>query len=127
MIANSINNNSSIIADYKSFIEKCNNYMNQSKIYNKKEFNIALQNIYNKNKYNFLLKPNLIKNIIGKWKSNSLRFTKFNTITNQYNKDGELILLEDTNTIIYLNNKRIQFFQNIIYGVVMHDITSKSI
>ena len=93
--------------------------MDQSEIYNKKEFNIALQNIYNKNKYNFLLKPNIIKNIIGKWKSNSLSFTKINTITNQYNKDGEIILLEDTNTIIYLNNKRIQFFQNIIYGVVM--------
>ena len=41
--------------------------MDQSEIYNKKEFNIALQNIYNKNKYNFLLKPNTIKNIIGKW------------------------------------------------------------
>ena len=53
-----------------------------------------------------MLKPNIIKNIIGKWKSNSLSFTKFNTITNQYNKDGELILLEDTNTIIYLSNKK---------------------
>ena len=81
--------------------------MNQSKNYNKKEFNIALQNIYNKNKYNFLLKQNLIKNIIGKWKSNSLRFTKFKTITNQYKKDGELILLDDTNTIIYLNKKNL--------------------
>ena len=30
--------------------------MNQSKNYNKKEFNIALQNIYNKNKYNFFVK-----------------------------------------------------------------------
>ena len=30
LIVNSIKNNSSIIADYKLFIEKCNNYMNQS-------------------------------------------------------------------------------------------------
>ena len=64
LIVNSIKNNSSIIADYKSFIEKCNIYMDQSEIYNKKEFNIALQNIYNQSKYNFLLKPNTIKNII---------------------------------------------------------------
>ena len=82
--------------------------MNQSKNYNMKEFNIALQNIYNKNKYNFLVKPNDIKNIIGKWKSNSLRFTKFNAIINQYNKEGELILWKRKNTIIYLSNKKNQ-------------------
>ena len=50
LIVNSIKNNSSIIANYKLFIEKCSIYMEQSEIYNKKEFNIALQNIYNKNK-----------------------------------------------------------------------------
>ena len=80
--------------------------MDQSEIYNKKEFTIALQNIYNINKYNLLLKPNTIKNIIGNWKSNSLLFAKFNAIINQYNKQGELILWEHTNTIIYLSNKK---------------------
>ena len=43
----------------------------------------------------------------------------FNIITNQYYKDGELILLKDTNTIIYLNNKKIKFLKNIIYRLVM--------
>ena len=80
--------------------------MDNSEIYNKKEFTNELQKIYNDNKYNFLLKPNTIKNIIGKWKSNSLRFTKFNAIINQYNKEGELILWDHTNTIIYLSNKK---------------------
>jgi len=97
---------SNIISDYKSFIEKCNNYMDNTEIYNKKEFTIALQKIYNDNKYAFLLKPNTIKNIIGKWKSNSLRFTKFNALNNQFNKEGELILWDHTNTIIYLSNKK---------------------
>ena len=119
LLVNSIKNNSSIINDYKSFIKKCNNFMDQSEIYNKKEFTIALQNIYNINKYNFLLKPNTIKNIIGNWKSKSLHFTKYNAIINQYNKEGELILWEHTHTIIYLSNKKILFLQNIIYGVVM--------
>ena len=103
---NKIKIDSNIISDYKSFIEKCNKFMDNSEIYNKKEFTNELQKIYNDNKYNFLLKPNTIKNIIGKWKSNSLRFTKFNAIINQYNKEGELILWDHTNTIIYLSNKK---------------------
>ena len=103
---NTLKNKSNLISDYKSYIEKCNLYMDKSEIYNKKEFTIALQNIYNENKYCFLLKPNTIKNIIGKWKANSLRFTKFNAIINQYNKEGELILWEHSNTIIYLSNKK---------------------
>ena len=102
-IINKIKIDSNIISDYKSFIEKCNKFMDNSEIYNKKEFTNKLQKICNDNKYNFLLKPNTIKNIIGKWKSNSLRFTKFNAIINQYNKEGELILWDHTNTIIYLN------------------------
>ena len=83
----------------------------------RKIFTNALQNIYNENKCKFLLKPNTIKNIIGKWKSNSLRFTKFNALINQYNKEGELILWEHTNSIIYLRNKKFLFPKNIIYGV----------
>ena len=106
LTVNKMKIDTNIISDYKSFIEKCNNYMDNSVNYNKKEFTNALQKIYNDNKYNFLLKPNTIKNIIGKWKSNSVRFTKINAIINQYNKEGELILWEHTNTVIYLSNKK---------------------
>ena len=66
-----------------------------------KDFTINLQNIYNENHYNFQLKENTIKNIIGRWKSNSLRFTKYNAIENRYNKNKELILWEYNNTTIF--------------------------
>ena len=93
--------------------------MDNSEIYDIKEFTNALQKIYNDNKYTFLLKQNTIKNIIGKWKSNSLQFTEFNAINNQYNKEGVLILWDHTNTITYLSNKKILFLPNIIYGVAI--------
>ena len=75
-------------------------------IYNKKEFTIKLQNIYNENKYNFRLKENTIKNIIGRWKSNSLWFTKYNALENRYNKNNELILWEYNNRAIFISNKK---------------------
>ena len=73
-------------------MNKCYKYLDSVEEYNKKDFTINLQNIYNENHYNFQLKENTIKNIIGRWKSNSLRFTKYNAIENRYNKNKELIL-----------------------------------
>ena len=69
-----------LIGNYNDYLNKCYNYLDSSENYNKTEFKNALQNIYNENKYNFRLKENTIKNIIGRWKSNSLRFTKYNAI-----------------------------------------------
>ena len=65
-----------------------------------------LQNIYNENKYSFKLKENTKKNIIGRWKANSLRFTKYNAIENKYNKNNELRLWEYNNSAIYISNKK---------------------
>ena len=76
-----------------------------------------MQNIYNENKYNFHLKENTIKNIIGRWKNNSLRFTKYNSIENRYNKNNELILWEYNNSPIYTSNKKNLFQVNISYGL----------
>ena len=73
-------------------MNKCYKYLDSVEEYNKKDFTINLQNIYNENHYYFQLKENTIKNIIGRWKSNSLRFTKYNAIENRYNKNKELIL-----------------------------------
>ena len=70
--------------------------------------------IYNENKYNFKLKENTIKNIIGRWKNISLRFTKYNAIENKFNKNNELILWDYTNTLIYTSNKKTQYFKDII-------------
>ena len=50
--------------------------------YNKKQFSKNLQNIYNKIIYDFRLKENTFKNIISRWKTNSLRFTKYNALEN---------------------------------------------
>ena len=52
------------------------------------------------------IKENTIKNIIGRWKASSLRFTKYSAIENKYNKKGELILFDYTNTIIYTSSKK---------------------
>ena len=64
----------------------------------KKEFTIKLQEIYNEKKYNFLFKDNTIKNILGRQKANSLRFTKYSAIENRFNKNEELILWEYNNS-----------------------------
>ena len=74
--------------------------------YNKKEFTCKLQNIFNEIKYDFLLKENTIKNIIGRWKKNSLRFTKYNAIENRNNKNNELILWEYNNNAILASIKK---------------------
>ena len=106
IIVNEIKNDTHIIESYKDYIDKCKKYLDSTEVYNKQEFTVALQNIYNENKYNFLLKENTIKNIIGSWKKDSLRFTKFNAIINKYNKKNKLILWDQGNTVIYLSNKK---------------------
>ena len=58
------------------------------------------------NKYNFKLKENTIKNIIDRWKNNSLKFTKYSTIENKFNKNGEFILYDYTNNRIYTWTKK---------------------
>lgn len=77
-----------LIGNYNDYINKCYKYLDSTDIYNKKEFIQHLQIIYNENKFNFTLKENTIKNIIGRWKHNSLRFTKYNAIENKYNKNN---------------------------------------
>ena len=64
-----------------------------------------------KNKYNFRLKENSIKNIIGRWKSNLLRFTKYNAIEHKYNKNNDLILWEYNNNAIFMSDKKIPYFE----------------
>ena len=86
LITNNIKIETNLIGTYNDYINRCFKYLDSTEEYNKKEFTIKLQNIYNENKYNFLLKENTIKNIIGRWKNNSLKFTKYNAIENRYNK-----------------------------------------
>ena len=95
-----------IINNYNDFINKCFNYLDSTEHYNKSEFTQKLQNIYNENNYNFALKENTIKNVIGRWKQNSLKFTKYNAIEHRYNKNNELILWDYVNTVIYTGNKK---------------------
>ena len=95
-----------LIGNYNDYINKCFKYLDSTENYNKKEFTLNLQNIYNENKYDFRLKENTIKNIISRWKTNSLRFTKYNAIENRYNKNNELILWEYNNSAIFISNKK---------------------
>ena len=81
-------------------------YLNSTDYYKHKEFTTKLQEIYNENNYDFKLKENTVKNIIGRWKLTSLRFTKYNAIENKYNKKGDLILYDYSNTIIYTSSKK---------------------
>ena len=102
-------NETNLIGNYNEYINKCFKYLDSTEDYNKKEFTINLQNIYNENKYDFRLKENTIKNIISRWKTNSLRFTKYNAIENRYNKNKELILWEYNNSAIFTSNKKNPF------------------
>ena len=99
-------NSKNIIGNYNDYISKCNQYLDSTENYNKNEMRIKLQEIYNNNNYNFRLKENTINNIINRWKSNSLRFTKYNAIENRTNKNGDLILWDYENTMIYTSNKK---------------------
>ena len=95
-----------LIGHYNEYIDKCISYLNSTEYYNRKEFTTKLQELYNESNYDFKLKENTIKNIIGRWKLTSLRFTKYSAIENKYNKKGELILFNYTNTIIYTSSKK---------------------
>ena len=85
---------------------KCNFYLDSQEIYKRKDFTAKLQEIYNENKYNFNLKENTIKNIISRWKTISLRFTKYNALDNKFNKQKELILWAHEETLISTSNKK---------------------
>ena len=61
-----------------------------------------------------MLKENTIKNIIGRWKDHSLKFTKYNALEHRYNKNNELILWDYANTVIYSSNKKKKYHQNIL-------------
>ena len=91
---NNIKIETNLIGSYNDYITKCFRYLDSTEEYNKKLFTMNLQNIYNENKYSFKLKENTIKNSIGRWKSNSLRFTKYNAIENKFYINNELILWE---------------------------------
>ena len=80
LITTNIKFETNLIGTYNDYINRCFKYFDSTEEYNKKEFKTVLQNIYNENKYSFKLKENTIKNIIGRWKANSLRFTKYNAI-----------------------------------------------
>ena len=53
-----------------------------------------------------MLKENKIKNIITRWKHNSLKFTKYNALEHKYNKNHELVLWDYENTVVYSSNKK---------------------
>ena len=106
LLTNNLKIETNLIGTYNDYLTKCFKYLDSTEDYNKKDFKIALQNIYNENKYIFKLKENTIKNIIGRWKSNSLRFTKYNALENRTNKNNELRLWEYNNSSIYISNKK---------------------
>ena len=108
-----------IINNYNDYISKCFNYLDSTENYNKSEFTLKLQNIYNENNYNFMLKENTIKNIIGRWKQNSLKFTKYNALEHRYNKNNDLILWDYVNTVIYTSNKKMKYQLNILFGLLI--------
>ena len=97
---------SNLIGNYNDYINKWYKYLDITEEYNKKQFSKNLQNIYNKIIYDFRLKENTFKNIISRWKTNSLRFTKYNALENWYNKSNELILWENNNSALFNSNKK---------------------
>ena len=112
-------NESDVILHYNNFILKCKFYLDSQEIYNRKDFTSKLQEIYNENRYNFNLKENTIKNIISRWKTNSLRFTKYNALYNKFNKQKKLILWAHEETVIFSSNKKNLNLVNTSFGVVM--------
>ena len=68
--------------------------MNSSTIYDRKLFKDEMKQIYNNHTYQFPLDNYLLSNIITKWKNNSVNFTKFACLKNQFDYNNNLILRE---------------------------------
>ena len=68
--------------------------MNSSTIYDRKLFKNEIKKIYNNHTYLFSQYNNLLSNIITKWKNNSVNFTKFACLKNQFDYNNNLILRE---------------------------------
>ena len=74
------------------FINLYNDVMNSSTIYDRKLFKNEIKKIYNNHTYLFSQYNNLLSNIITKWKNNSVNFTKFACLKNQFDYNNNLIL-----------------------------------
>ena len=107
------------IHNYEEFVKQCRTFMDSSEFYNKKEFRVKLLDIYNKEKYNFKLKENTIDNIINNWKSNSIKFSKYNALENYKYEENEIILWEHRTPIIYLPHKKKAIYSK--YFICSHD------
>ena len=120
------------------FINLYNDVMNSSTIYDRKLFKNEIKKIYNNHTYLFSQYNNLLSNIITKWKNNSVNFTKFACLKNQFDYNNNLILREfhtvhlesDNNKnslqldyIIWCNNenlKRIRKTHHLYIDVTFH-------
>ena len=118
-IVNDIKNKSNIISEFNDYVKKCYNLLDSQESYNKTEFIALLKDLYNDEKinYSFKLKDTTIPNIISRWKSGSLKFTKYNAIENKLYKDNNLILWDYRALVIYTSKKNVQSRVNILYGL----------
>ena len=91
--------------DKISFIEKCENLMNNSSIYDRRLFKNEFKNIYNENKYSFEINDNFLSNIISKWRSKTDRFNKTTVLNNVYDYNNNQILREYRTLYIQIGNK----------------------
>ena len=107
-VVNDIKNKSDIISDFIDFINKSFNALDSQESYNKSEFITFLKDLYNDEKihYSFKLKELTISNIISRWKSRSLKFTKYSALENKYDKYNNLILLDYISLVIFTSNKK---------------------
>ena len=87
--------------------------MNSSTIYDRKLFKNEIKKIYNNHTLIFSQDNNLLSNIITKWKNNSLYFTKFTCLKNQFDYNNNLILREflivNSESVINKNNLQLDY------------------
>ena len=78
LMLNEVVNTTNIIKIFTEFISSSYQILDTKDTYNKYELIAELKDKYNdkKDEYNFKLKSNTISNIISRWKSQNLRFTK---------------------------------------------------
>ena len=101
------------------FIEKCQNVMNSSNIYDRSLFKEAFKKIYNDPniKFEFPINNNFLSNIITKWKNNTFRFKKECIMYETRDYENRLIL-RDYRLIPLENedNKKLNYLEYIIWG-----------
>ena len=94
------------IDEYELFKNQCINFLEQSKIFDRKTFRDEFKKIYNSQQYRFDINDNKLNNIITNWQHNTVKFKKYSIFENNVDNKGRPYLREFREFYSYESNKK---------------------